>query len=233
MRRTAASVTQCASRTRKRRAPVSRRRFGGGAKSAKKQSKDAKAKTVIKQMLKCSKDVTKKLQKYHDDPAGEAQFTKLMTEVLMMAGDTDSKLVKSTLNKLLPRGKYKIQTLSRTEIEKVSRKMHADRGFMKRNTLSAASWILVIIGGIICGVALTGISGLMLLLSGVIKTPEISYSSNGSQKTTKSSSPKTQELAAISIIFSIWTALIMKGMHVEQKVLAQNVRKLEQIVKQC
>ena len=39
MRRTA--VTQCASRTRKRRAPVSRRRLGGGAKSAKKQSKDA------------------------------------------------------------------------------------------------------------------------------------------------------------------------------------------------
>ena len=149
MRRTAPAVTQCASRTRKRRAPVSRRRLRGGAKSAKQKSKDAKVQTVIKQMVKCSKDVTTKLQKYHDDPAGEEQFTKLMTEVLTMAGDTDSKLVKTTLNSLLPHGKYKIQTLSRTEIEKVCREMHADRGFMKRNTLSAASWIMVIIIGIV------------------------------------------------------------------------------------
>ena len=43
MRRTAPAVTQCASRTRKRRAPVSRRRLRGGAKSAKKRSKDARA----------------------------------------------------------------------------------------------------------------------------------------------------------------------------------------------
>ena len=42
-RRTVASVTQCASRTRKRRVPVSRRRLRGGAKSAKQKSKEAKA----------------------------------------------------------------------------------------------------------------------------------------------------------------------------------------------
>lgn len=46
MRCTAGSVTQCASRTRKRRVPVSRQRLGGGAKSAKKQSKDAKSRKL-------------------------------------------------------------------------------------------------------------------------------------------------------------------------------------------
>ena len=227
MRRTAGSVTQCASRTRKRRAPVSRRRLGGGAKSAKKQSKDAKAKTFIKQMLKCSKDVTKKLQKYHDDPAGEAQFTKLMTEVLMMAGDKDSKLVKSTLNKLLPRGKYKVQTLSRTEIEKVSRKMHADRGFMKRNTLSAASWILVIIGGILIG-------GMGTVLAAVIKMTLAIRQNNKKPEASESEGPSEFSIKALGVaIFSLWTAFGIAVGHKDQVYWAQNVRKLEQIVKQC
>ena len=228
MRRTSGSVTQCASRTRKRRAPVSRRRLGGGAKSAKKQSKDAKTKTIIKQMLKCSKDVMKKLQKYHDDPAGEAQFTKLMTEVLMMAGDTDSKLVKSTLNKLLPRGKYKVQTLSRTEIEKVSRKMHADRGFMKRNTLSATSWIMVIIGGILVG-------GMGTVLAGVIKMNLVAIRQNNNiPEAIKSEGPSEFSFKALGVaIFSLCTALGIAVGHKDQVYWAQNVHKLEQIVKQC
>ena len=154
-RRTAPAVTQCASRTRKRRAPVSRRRrLGGGAKSAKQKSKDAKVQSVIMQILKCSKDVTTKLQKYHDDPAGEEQFTKLMTGVLLMARHTNAKLVKTMLNSLLPRGKYEIRTVSRTEIDRVSREMHADRGFMKRNTASGfRARILMFNMGLVMGIA--------------------------------------------------------------------------------
>ena len=211
MRRTA--VTQCASRTRKRRAPVSRRRLRGGAKSANKQSKDAKVQTVIKQMVRCSKDVTTKLQKYHDDPAGEEQFTKLMTEVLTMAGDTDSKVVKTTLNNLMPHGKYKIRTVSRTEIEKVCREMHADRGFMKRNTSSTSPWMLVIISCFTAG-SFFSVPTLLFMLSIHRKL-----------------NMQTQQWTLI--MFLIGSAFGIHHAYKDLTLWSKNIDKLEQIVKQC
>ena len=104
----------------------------------------------IQTVLLSTKEIVDMLQTYHAHPEGEEPFTQLMFELLKFARSKNSKIVKTYLNKLQPHGKYKIETLSDTEIHTISRQMYADRKFMKHNTLSIASWLMVIItGGII------------------------------------------------------------------------------------
>ena len=78
-----------------------------------------------------------------------------MTVILTQARDVNSKLVRTMLKNLEPKGEYKVNTLSNKEIDRVCRKMHADREFMKRQKWLILSWVYIIIISLVCGLGMT------------------------------------------------------------------------------
>lgn len=200
---------------------VSKRRYRGGTSSAAKREVDAK--TLMKKVKKCSKDVSAKLKEYHNDPAGEEAFTRLMTEILTQARDVNSTLVRTMLKNLEPKGEYKVNTLSNEEIDRVCRKMHADREFMKRQKwliLSCLSWVYIIILSIAFGKAFGTV-----LYGFYFKDWSQVWSANPNNNIkTNNAKKKTRTIAAC--IFTIFTKMSLT----EFKKCSQNIHKLEEIL---
>ena len=163
-----------------------------------------------------------KLKEYHNDPAGEEAFTRLMTEILTQARDVNSKLVRTMLKNLEPKGEYKVNTLSDKEIDRVCRKMHADREFMKRQKwliLSCLSWVYIIILSIVFGFVLGNFLYLFFHQGGFINSAPISPQ-------TKTSNEKNYTGAIAAGIFTICTTMSLT----EFKKCSQNIHKLEEIL---
>lgn len=201
---------------------VSKRRYRGGTSSATKRAVDAKA--LMTKVKKCSKDFSAKLKEYHNDPEGEEAFTKLMTEILTQARDVNSKLVRTMLKNLEPKGEYKVNTLSNKEIDRVCRKMHADRKFLKRQKwliLSCLSWVYIIILSIVFGVVLGNVFFQVFFRKGNFYLFRVGPPTEIDILNTKN------ELRTIAAcIFTILTKLSLT----EFKKCSQNIHKLEEIL---
>ena len=139
-----------------------------------------------------------------------------------MARHTNAKLVKTTLNSLLPRGKYEIRTVSRTEIEKVSREMHADRGFMKRNTASG-------LRARICIYFMAGVMGSFFMFGGI-------FASLMAEEKRQSMHNVPDVMWLLLVAYLSWVAGLVLGSGCTRYTIVrmtQNAYKLEKIVKQC
>ena len=192
---------------------VSKRRYRGGTSSATKHTADTKV--LMKKVKKCSEDVSAKLKEYHNDPAGEEAFTKLMTTILTQAKDVNSKFIRTMLNNLEPKGEYKVNTLSNKEIQRVSRKMHTDRKFMKRNKFSILPWVFIII---VCIVTFS-VSAVFCLLT----LPGIFITQGDTQY-------EQYKKNAMVFLIGVTLAIFIKLSTTELKKCSQNIQKLEQII---
>lgn len=143
-----------------------------------------------------------------------------MTEILTQARDVNSKLVRTMLKNLEPKGEYKVNTLSNEEINRVCRKMHADREFMKRQKWSILSWVYIIILSIVSGFVLGNVLYLVYFHQGSVISsapplPEI-----------ETSNKKNYTGAIATCIFTIFTTMSLT----EFKKCSQNIHKLEEIL---